>query len=109
MTAAMQVVFRPCRSGERPRLLVAPLVGAHDKDLHGRFGRQAVVRALQPVIEPAQLHALDVSGETGRSHAEGKIALNLLELAVTPRSYDELLPASGRLRLAAIAQRSEGL
>ena len=55
--AAVQVVVRPHRSGERPLVLVAPLVDAHHEDAHRRLGGDAVVDPLEPVVEPADLQS----------------------------------------------------
>ena len=55
--------------GQRPFVLVAPDIFAHDEDLHGRLVVVAVVDPLQPAVEEAQVQAVDVHAETAEALA----------------------------------------
>src|SRR6202011_6397813 len=57
--AAMQIIAPPLRAGQRPFLLLAPLVQAHHVDSHWRAASRAVLFAFEPNVEEIQLTAIE--------------------------------------------------
>ena len=73
----MQIIGAVLRVGERPIGLRAPAVNAHHKERDRRLLVHAVVRLLQPAVEPAELEA----GQVKRLAAGGRAELALRETA----------------------------
>src|SRR5215471_3982092 len=55
----VQIVFGEPRVRDRPVSGLAPAIGAHNEHTNSWLALDAVVLALQPVIEPGNLQALD--------------------------------------------------
>ena len=56
----MQVVAGFNGSCERPFLLVAPYIRAHDEEFDRGFGKYTGILPFQELVEPAQLQAGDI-------------------------------------------------
>src|SRR4029077_11753350 len=73
---------------------IAPAIGAHDEDLDRRLFEDACVLSLQPVIEPAELHRLEVRAKVDECGlgAESEIELpdRVRAGAVGPRTDQKL-------------------
>ncbi len=52
--------FLPLRARQRPLVFVTPFVDAHDEESQGRFIDDAVIDALEPVVEPAQFQRFQI-------------------------------------------------
>src|SRR5207245_2487396 len=91
LSSAVKIVGAVLRVGERPIGLRAPAVNAHHKERDRRLLVHAVVRLLQPAVEPAQLEA----GQVKRIAAGGRAELALWEAAgevrVAPGADDHAL------------------
>jgi hypothetical protein len=86
----VQEVFRVARTGERPVVLVAPLVRAHHEQLHG-LARELVLRGLEEVVVPVERCAILVEL---RVRAEVHVADDRPVARVTADNRDELLPVA---------------
>src|SRR5712691_8954091 len=92
LPTTVQVVARVLRARQRPFLLVTPDVGAHDEQLHWCVLAHAVVDALEPVVIPAQLHALKINGKRLRHDTKSHITTNAAERqAVLPGTNHQVL------------------
>src|SRR5579862_9581353 len=101
----MEVVSGRSRTGKRPFPLIAPvaadehpafgslvrIAAAHHVDVYGRLALDAVVDALQPVVEPTLLECLEIDGRIGRElRLSGEVGFRT---TVSPRANDEALQA----------------
>ncbi len=85
-----------------PILFIPPLIDAHGEDAHRRFRVEAVARALEPVVKPAQLHAVQIQGNRTRRQTKIDAANEVRERhRMTPRPEHEARSASGAITAAA--------
>src|SRR6185369_1878424 len=85
----------PTADEDPPFRRAVAVATAHHEDTHRRLAIDAVVRALEPAIEPAELERLDVDGGIA---AELRLAREAAPLpAVRPRPHDQAQRALLRL------------
>ena len=101
----MQVIRRDDSSRQRPFVLFTPvpadkdaafrslvrITSTHDKDSDRRFTIDSVIRALEPVVKPAQLKLIEVDCGLGTELGFAGIAAG--SSAVGPGAHDQALQA----------------
>ena len=75
--------------GQRPVLLVAPLVVAHHEDPHRRVRVGAVVDPLQVTVEPADMDRGRVGDDVVGQEAVAAAREDAVVVAVRPRADDQ--------------------
>src|SRR5438105_1532585 len=93
-TVGAQIELRRRGASQWPLLLVAPDVGAHHEQSDGWLRQNARVDALEPVIEPAQLQAIQIGLKIDearlRGEAEVQVADRTAIVGVRPGSDQQL-------------------
>ena len=112
---AMQVVAGFNGSCERPFLLVAPYIRAHDEEFDGGFGKDAGILAFQELVEPAQLQTGDIRLEIDQEGCRGKAKVHFADgirgTAMNPGADQQfaLFGCGGRALLAHDAEVFDGI
>src|SRR6516162_8076205 len=105
---AVDVIVGVTRSGERPLVLISPVVVTHNEYLDGRLGGHSVVDAFQPIVIPAKVDLLHIdNGVVAKINGSWISAVSDQGHppagTVRPWSDHDPLPGAGFVRFSALA------